>query len=985
MSAEQIIKDPVDKAISILRNVEVGVVLDELAEKLREERKDEADPQKRLVTDAELLLTLGKELMNAKELGFARHVLSRASDAAPAGPLKTKIHQKWAVSTYKDPDLPTERRLREGLKRLRDVEDLDATQNQETLGIAGAIHKRLWEFGGQKEVLELARRFYQRGRVQGVEGDQGYTAINEAYLLDLLASLEMKEAAASGTPAPGAAAMREEAYRIREKIVAEVPPLASASGGAWLKREWWYYSTVGEAYFGMRQYGAAVHWLLHEKPPDLYVPDWEYESTARQLASLSRLQFGDDMSEQEFARTGAGWALKHFFGNDNLEAVRSAFTGKIGLALSGGGLRASLFHIGVLARLAELDLLRRVEVLSCVSGGSIVGAHYYLGVRRLLQTKADKDIKPKDYVDIVRDLERDFLAGVQRNVRTRVASSLLTNLKMIFVPGYSRTLRAGELYESEIFSKVEDDEGKKRRREFWMNDLRINPAGTRPGDFNPKHHNWKRGAKAPILIINAATLNTGHSWHFTVTYMGEPPGAVDPEIDGNYRLRRMYYGDAPVLKDAWPRRFWRWVSRGGQDRPRHWRSVRLGHAVAASACVPSVFEPVALDLLYEDTEVKVPGGGKGAPGKLRVRLVDGGVCDNQGVMGLTEAECDVMLVSDASGQMEVDAAPGSGPLSVPIRSASVLQARVRAAQYQHLRERRRDGRLRGLMFLHLKQDLGVRPLNWRECPAHREVSDFDEPKKRAGDVTRYNVMKDVQRALAAVRTDLDSFCDVEADALMASGYLMTKWRLGKKDDDGRDCIDGVRLGGKDEKWTFGDIVTYLGPIHGDATVGGKADLLKRRQERLKEIVRASGSLAFKSWKLSPALKAATWVAAATLLTLGAWLVLSAFDVRLLTPERVGRVAGRVAGGLNWLVDVLSVRNIVLGGLALLLALSLLAFAINLLGKKVLGVVRWSDTLTGIGFGLLMTFVGFIAAWIHLQLFDRLYLRRGRRERLYRSS
>ena len=47
---------------------------------------------------------------------------------------------------------------------------------------------------------------------------------------------------------------------------------------------------------------------------------------------------------------------------------------KLGLALSGGGFRASLFHIGVLARMAELDLLRHVGVLSTVSGGSIIGA-----------------------------------------------------------------------------------------------------------------------------------------------------------------------------------------------------------------------------------------------------------------------------------------------------------------------------------------------------------------------------------------------------------------------------------------------------------------------------------------------------------------------------------------------------------------------------------------------------------------------------------
>lgn len=42
---------------------------------------------------------------------------------------------------------------------------------------------------------------------------------------------------------------------------------------------------------------------------------------------------------------------------------------KPGLALSAGRFRASLFHIRVLARLAELDPLRHVEVLFTVSGG----------------------------------------------------------------------------------------------------------------------------------------------------------------------------------------------------------------------------------------------------------------------------------------------------------------------------------------------------------------------------------------------------------------------------------------------------------------------------------------------------------------------------------------------------------------------------------------------------------------------------------------
>jgi predicted acylesterase/phospholipase RssA len=975
-------KDPVDKAISILSDVEVSEVLRDLVERLNLERKKKG--LKEPVTDAELLLRLAKELMRVKELGFARHILARAAARNPEGDLKAKIHQQWAVSTYKDPDLPAERRLRESLDRLRGAGDLNETTSQETLGIAGAIHKRLWEFSGRREPLELAWRFYHRGRMQGVAGDQGYTAINEAYLLDLLASLDEKDAAAAGKAAPEAQARRDEAYRIREQVVAEVPPLASAAGGEWLRREWWYYSTIGEAYFGTRRYEEAVRWLVDEKPADLNVADWEYESTARQLASLARIQLGDDMSAEEFALTQAGQALKSFFGNDNVEAVRSAFTGKIGLALSGGGFRASLFHIGVLARLAELDLLRRVEVLSCVSGGSMVGAHYYLEVRRLLQTKSDGEINRQDYVEIVKRIERDFLAGVQRNVRTRVASSLLTNLKMIFVPGYSRTLRAGELYESEIFSMVEDDEGRIRRRKFWLKDLLIKPAGTK--DFNPKYHNWKRGAKAPILIINAATLNTGHSWHFTITYMGEPPGAVDPEIDGNYRLRRMYYGDAPLLKDGWPGRLRQWASRGGAYRPTPWRSVRLGHAVAASACVPGVFEPVALDHLYEDAEVKPDGEGGRPPKALRVRLVDGGVCDNQGVMGLSDAECDVMLVSDASGQMEAEAAPGAGLLSVPLRSSGVLQARVRAAQYQDLRERRRAGRLRGLMFVHLKQDLGVRPLNWRECPDHRKASDFDESPKRAGGVTRYNVTKDVQRLLAGVRTDLDSFCDVEADALMASAYLMTRWKLDRKDDDGRGCIDGLSPEGAGEKWKFSDIVPYLAPIRGDLKVGGQADKMRRRKEKLKGVVGASGSVAFKIWKLSPALKVVTGVAAVGLLALIVWGVSSVLDLSLLTEERVNRLAAAAsADNLERLAGKLTIGNILLAGLALFVALSALAFVVNLVGKKLLGVVRWGDTLTSIVFGVFMTLFGFIAAWIHLKVFDRLYLRWGRRERFYGGS
>ncbi len=50
-----------------------------------------------------------------------------------------------------------------------------------------------------------------------------------------------------------------------------------------------------------------------------------------------------------------------------------------GLALSGGGYRASLFHIGALWRLNELGWLPKLDEISSVSGGSITAA--YLGLR----------------------------------------------------------------------------------------------------------------------------------------------------------------------------------------------------------------------------------------------------------------------------------------------------------------------------------------------------------------------------------------------------------------------------------------------------------------------------------------------------------------------------------------------------------------------------------------------------------------------------
>ena len=120
---------------------------------------------------------------------------------------------------------------------------------------------------------------------------------------------------------------------------------------------------------------------------------------------------------------------------------------KVGLALSGGGFRAAFFHLGVLARLAELGVLRRVEVISTVSGGSIVGAAYYLRLKWMLEREPQERITDAMYCELVADVADRLRAMVRRNVRGRIFLNPLMNFRMAS-PRYSRSDRIGDLYDA---------------------------------------------------------------------------------------------------------------------------------------------------------------------------------------------------------------------------------------------------------------------------------------------------------------------------------------------------------------------------------------------------------------------------------------------------------------------------------------------------------------------------------------------------------
>jgi len=121
---------------------------------------------------------------------------------------------------------------------------------------------------------------------------------------------------------------------------------------------------------------------------------------------------------------------------------------KIGIALSGGGFRASIFHLGVIRRLEELGLMKNISVISAVSGGSIIAAYYIIEMERRLRENLSYLVQKAKTLDQIRleifeHIANDFFNALDHNPRSRaiIFSPFYYPLKWLktLSPGYSRS------------------------------------------------------------------------------------------------------------------------------------------------------------------------------------------------------------------------------------------------------------------------------------------------------------------------------------------------------------------------------------------------------------------------------------------------------------------------------------------------------------------------------------------------------------------
>ena len=252
----------------------------------------------------------------------------------------------------------------------------------------------------------------------------------------------------------------------------------------------------------------------------------------------------------------------------------------IGLALSGGGSRAIAFHLGCLRALHDLGILQRIEVLSTVSGGSVIGALY-----------ATTDAPFSEFDAKVRAMLARGLVGpavrtaflTTEGPKALLCVAVTGSINLAFQTVSWLLWGIGLVSPREYRSKFRIENWHPPVRRFASRTTILRRAIHDELFSGVRLHDLKD--REPLLIINAAELRTGSAFYFTA------------KDSGSWRLGKLALTDIP-----------------------------MAYAVTASAAFP-MFLPALDEVLPFDRR-------DGSRRVDRVSLTDGGVYDNLGLAAL---------------------------------------------------------------------------------------------------------------------------------------------------------------------------------------------------------------------------------------------------------------------------------------------------------------------------------------------------------------
>jgi len=184
------------------------------------------------------------------------------------------IIQKLTLATYKNPDGDKLENLMEALKIIEALKP-KKSNDPETLGLTGAIYKRLWDETGKGEFLTKSILFYERGFY--IKQDY-YNGINLGFLLNLRATLakDINDYITDFTLAK----------RVRARVI-EICNELSEKDFEERSDQYWILATLEEAYFGL---GDKEKYEEYRKQASkVFTASWERETTEEQIKKLQSL------------------------------------------------------------------------------------------------------------------------------------------------------------------------------------------------------------------------------------------------------------------------------------------------------------------------------------------------------------------------------------------------------------------------------------------------------------------------------------------------------------------------------------------------------------------------------------------------------------------------------------------------------------------------------------------------------------------------
>ncbi|MES2924476.1 MAG: TRAFs-binding domain-containing protein [Verrucomicrobiota bacterium] len=189
------------------------------------------------------------DFTTAKTLLAAIRAMRKA--VAPDRPVDPYLVQRHALAAYKSAQPDKLTAFKEARELLALLEP-ETSNDPETLGMWGAVHKGLWTATKERDFLDVAVRAYERGFY--LRNDY-YNGINYAYLLN--------ERAAAATDPAEAIADFVQARRVRREVLAICerwqkanPPPETASPETLAKfksDEYWVLATIAEAQVGLEE------------------------------------------------------------------------------------------------------------------------------------------------------------------------------------------------------------------------------------------------------------------------------------------------------------------------------------------------------------------------------------------------------------------------------------------------------------------------------------------------------------------------------------------------------------------------------------------------------------------------------------------------------------------------------------------------------------------------------------------------------------